>query len=180
MATQIMDINLLETKEYGDKIIPEWYIVCAQGAAMCLEVNHFNGKVLLTIEGAHEAQVELSWTPLSDEVKDMNDDLMYAIERGAYCIAFLAVHQLSPFKILRQARRGTGFDYWLTDKTATFPFQETGRLEVSGILNGGKGQINARIKQKEEQITQSSALGLPAYIVITEFSHPISKMILKP
>jgi hypothetical protein len=180
MTTQIIPINLLDTKDYGDKIIPEWYIVCAQAAAMCLEVNRFNGNALLIVEGAHEAQFALSWTPLSDEIKDMNDDLIYAIERGAYCIAFLTVHQLSPFKILKQARRGTGFDYWLTDKDATFPFQQTGRLEVSGILEGGKGQINARIKLKEEQITQSSVLGLPAYIVVTEFSHPISKMILKP
>jgi hypothetical protein len=54
------------------------------------------------------------------------------------------------------------------------PFQRMARLEVSGIRKGSQGQINARIKQKTEQSRASDAGGLPAYIIVVEFSRPIS------
>lgn len=36
------------------------------------------------------------------------------------------------------------------------------------------GQINARVKLKTEQTRISDAQGLPAYIIVVEFSRPIS------
>jgi hypothetical protein len=48
------------------------------------------------------------------------------------------------------------------------------RLEVSGIRNGNRGKINARVKQKTEQTRASDAQGLPAYIIVVEFSRPVS------
>jgi hypothetical protein len=48
------------------------------------------------------------------------------------------------------------------------------RLEVSGIRKGSRSQINARVKQKTYQTLASDAQGLPAYIIVVEFSRPIS------
>ncbi|MCU0541386.1 MAG: hypothetical protein MUE44_04270 [Oscillatoriaceae cyanobacterium Prado104] len=48
------------------------------------------------------------------------------------------------------------------------------RLEVSGIRKGNRSQINARVKLKTEQTRTSDAQGLPAYIIVVEFSRPIS------
>jgi hypothetical protein len=48
------------------------------------------------------------------------------------------------------------------------------RLEVSGIRKGNRAQINARVKQKTEQTRASDVQGLPAYIIVVEFSRPIS------
>ena len=49
--------------------------------------------------------------------------------------------------------------------------------KVSGILKGTKGQINKRLKDKIEQTQKSDKLGLPAYIVIVEFSRPLVKIV---
>jgi hypothetical protein len=53
------------------------------------------------------------------------------------------------------------------------------RLEVSGIRRGSRSQINARVKQKTEQTGASDAGELPAYIIVVEFSRPISIVIAK-
>jgi hypothetical protein len=59
------------------------------------------------------------------------------------------------------------------------PFQRMARLEVSGIRKGSRSQINARVKQKTEQTRASDAEGLPAYIIVVEFSRPISTVSAK-
>ncbi|MEG3845987.1 hypothetical protein QT971_01810 [Microcoleus sp. herbarium19] len=78
------------------------------------------------------------------------------------------------FTVIERSRKGTGFDYWLgiQDSTATLPFQRMARLEVSGIRQGNRSQINARVKQKIEQTRASDAQGLPAYIIVVEFARP--------
>jgi hypothetical protein len=58
-------------------------------------------------------------------------------------------------------------------------FQRMARLEVSGIRKGSRSQINARVKQKTEQTRASDAEGLPAYIIVVEFSRPISTVSAK-
>lgn len=179
MQPNQIEMNILTNKDYGEKIIQSQYEYFAQAAATCLEENGFRGSAVLHLKGDVQAEMTLNWEPLSTNIKDMNHDLVDATERGACCIAFLMIHQWTPFKILRQSRRKTGFDYWLTDKTATFPFRDTARLEISGILNGDRSEIKSRIKQKETQINQSAALGLPAYIIVTEFSQPLSTVKFK-
>ena len=50
-------------------------------------------------------------------------------------------------------------------------FQETARLEVSGILND-REEIQKRKKQKLQQTSQSDSSALPAYVSIVEFGTP--------
>ncbi|MEB3337992.1 MAG: hypothetical protein VKJ46_11045, partial [Leptolyngbyaceae bacterium] len=84
--------------------------------------------------------------------------------------------KLTNLTVIERSRKGTGFDYWLgiQDSASILPFQRMARLEVSGIRKGHQGQINARVKQKTEQTRPSDAQGLPAYIIVVEFSRPIS------
>jgi hypothetical protein len=96
-----------------------------------------------------------------------------------YCIALLMIHRLTDYKIIRQAKRQTGFDYWLGDQKEAYPYTEKARLEVSGLLKGKLKQINWRVKSKFQQSEQSNDLQLPIYVIITEFSKPISKMLEK-
>ncbi len=84
---------------------------------------------------------------------------------------------MTALTVIERSRKGTGFDYWLGTQgsTATLPFDRMARLEVSGIRSkGNRSQINARVKQKTEQTRASDAQGLPAYIIVVEFSRPIS------
>ena len=176
---KIKNIELLSTSDYGSYVLPNMYTYYAEAAAICFEENNFTGQVTLKIEGEQTAQFQFTWERVSQQVKDMHNDLIYETEYGAYCIAFLIIHHLTDYKIIRRSKRKTGFDYWLGDKTAEYPFDDTARLEVSGILKGNAVEIKRRVKEKQEQVKQSDDSGLPAYIIVTEFSKPISKLILK-
>jgi predicted transcriptional regulator len=175
------DINLLNTLDFGSYILPNMYAYYAEAAAICFEENNFNGAVSLKIEqGDKEIAVfHLTWSDVSQQVKDMHNDLIYETEYGAYCIAFLIIHHLTDYKVIRRSKRKTGFDYWLGKKEADYPFTDVARLEVSGILKGKSSEVSRRIKVKKEQITQSDSSQLPAYIIVTEFKKPLSKIFLK-
>lgn len=59
------------------------------------------------------------------------------------------------------------------------PFQRKARLEISGIRKGDGSDINRRVNLKVEQIKRSDDSGFPAYIVVVEFSNPMSRFIEK-
>ena len=178
---KIKNIQLLETIDFGSYILPNMYLYYAEAAAICFEENSFSGQVDLKIANADReiAKFHFTWKSVNQQVKDMHNDLIYETEYGAYCIAFLLIHHLTDYKVIRRSKRKTGFDYWLGEKEAEYPFTDTARLEVSGILKGKTTEITQRIKIKEEQIKQSNDSKLPAYISVTEFGTPISKLILK-
>jgi predicted transcriptional regulator len=157
------------------------YLYYAEAAAICFEENNFVGKVALKIEeGEKEIAVfHFTWATVNQQVKDMHNDLIYETEYGAYCMAFLIIHHLTDYKVIRRSKRKTGFDYWLSEKETEYPFTDAARLEVSGILKGKSAGISQRIKAKKEQIKQSDSNQLPAYIIVTDFKKPLSKIILK-
>jgi len=171
------DIKLIENTDFGSYILKDMYSFYSNAAAVCFEENRFSGTASLIVDFTEQTIFQLNWECLSLQVKDMHNDLIYAAEQGAYCIAFLIIHKLTNYKIIRQAKRKTGFDYWLGDKEENLPFTNKAILEVSGLLKGNKNQINQRMAMKEIQIKQSDGLHLPSFIVITEFSEPISKVV---
>ena len=58
-------------------------------------------------------------------------------------------------------------------------FQGKKRLEVSGILRGNEANLKARVKEKVRQTNRSDQIGLPAIVVVVEFSSPRSRVIKK-
>jgi hypothetical protein len=92
----------------------------------------------------------------------------------------MLITNLTDFTVIERSRRGTGFDYWLgiQDESSELPFQNKVRLEVSGIRSGDDSRIRARAKQKIEQTNPSDG-ALPAYIVVVEFSKPLSLIVQK-
>src|SRR5947209_9202128 len=101
-------------------------------------------------------------------------DTEEATEFGACGIAILVTLDLTGFTIQR-AFKGGGFDYWLGVMDVDRPFQNLARLEVSGIRRGSRRQIAARIREKSEQVRRAGG-GLPAYVVIVEFSTPVVRV----
>jgi hypothetical protein len=175
----IKNVELVNTLDYGSYVLPNMYLYYAEAAAICFEENNFKGSVVLEVEGEHNAQFQITWGKMSQQVKDMHNDFVYETEYGAYCIAFLIIHHLTDFKIIRRSKRKTGFDYWLGDKVSEYPFDDTARLEVSGILKGNMADVKKRLKEKQRQVKQSDESELPAYIIVTEFSKPVSNVLLK-
>ncbi len=162
-------------------ITPAFGATLAEAGAVCLtDETHVPG-MILEVEGAFSSRFQLDWQPVTQQIRRCWNDEEYTTEQAAYGIAFLLILQLTDLTVIERSRKGTGFDYWLgiQDLTSTLPFQRMARLEVSGIRKGSRSQINARVKQKTEQTGISDAEALPAYIIVVEFSRPISVVNVK-
>ena len=148
----------------------------AEAASVCLESQEHQSGTRISVSGNYNTGFYLTWTTLDDNTKS-SYILEEAVEDGAYGLAILVIRQLTPYKVIKQSFRGTGFDYWLGEHDDFPPFQEKARLEVSGILKGTAGQLNWRMNEKIKQTTKSDGTKKPAFIAIVEFSQPICKII---
>jgi len=154
----------------------------ADAAMVCLDNQKHKSGIILKINGSLNGDIILLWSDeLTSQIKDTWNDLEETTEYGATYAAIIIVYFFTPLKVIKRSVKGTGFDYWLSEKEdEVYPFQEKARLEISGILKENKsGQIKSRVKEKIKQTEQSNNLKLPAYIVVVEFSTPKSEVAIK-
>ena len=149
----------------------------AEAAGVCLESQGHSPGVQLIIRGDKSGDYTLEWTPVTLQAQTRAwNDTEEATEFGAAGIAILLAEKELGYVATYRSRKGTGFDYWLGD-ASDGPFSEhKARLEVSGIRQGNEGIIRARVRQKIDQIEQTDASPLPAYVIVVEFSHPIAEV----
>lgn len=156
----------------------------AEAAAICLEDQNHETGVTFKINGNFKNTCALSWQSPDAQKKRAWADMQEATEKGACGISALLIDCFTNLHVFERSCKGTGFDYWLSKKSLeenddlNFLLGKE-RLEVSGILSGTDAEIKARAKQKKDQTDQSDKLGLPAWIVIVEFSHPQSTLAKK-
>ncbi|TAE03974.1 MAG: hypothetical protein EAZ97_00770 [Bacteroidetes bacterium] len=170
-----IQVFALQQKSYLSKARCESF---AEAASVCLANCEHQAPVLLTVEGDLQAQFELEWQEITDEINNSNQNKQRTVEEGAYCVAMLVVEELTELRAFRQADSKTGVDYFLrkTQKGNEEYYAEI-RMEVSGILKGTPAQIEQRMKEKIEQSKQSDYMNIPALIVVVEFSRPLIKII---
>lgn len=165
-----MDLSELQRGQPG--LTTEAGAFLAQAGAVCLESQgHLSGRLLVVTGTLGEFTERLRWKPATAQTRRTWNDLAEATEYGAVAIAILLLRQRTEHAVLKRARKGTGFDYWL-GPPARHPFQHMARLEVSGLLRGSAGAVRTRMRRKLEQ-TKLSARTLPAYVVVVEFSRPL-------
>jgi hypothetical protein len=174
--SQIQVLNLQSLDRGLPAITPAFGAAIAEAGAICLTGEAHQPGVILEVEGEFSTRFQLDWQPVTEQAQRCWNDEEYTTEQAAYGIAFLLILQLTNLTVIERSRKGTGFDYWLGSQASNpmLPFERMARLEVSGIRKGSRSQINARVKQKTEQTGASDAEGLPAYIIVVEFSRPIS------
>jgi hypothetical protein len=149
--------------------------VHAESAAVCLEDRGHHEPVDLAVRRTKDRNHVLRWPGVTETMRRAYTDLERTTELGAYGVAILLVRDLTGLTAIRQSRKGTGFDYWLGPEKAgddQLVFQDTARLEVSGILSGTDSQFAARLKQKLKQTEASDETRLSAYAVVVEFGRP--------
>lgn len=153
--------------------------VLAQAGAICFEDQSHQQGVELQVNGALTGRYRAYWESVTDQMVRTWKDEEYATEHAACGIALLLICDLTEYTIISRAQKGTGIDYWLgqDDGDEYSIFQKKARLEVSGIRNGDHSEIRSRIRSKLQQIRQSHRSGLPAYVVIVEFSMPHSEVV---
>ncbi len=144
MSTPIIDIYTLHEHSYLSPVRCQNF---SEAAAVCLSQHHSANLVPLTVIGDLEGEFLLHYEQASQEIADSRTDLVEAAEDGGVCLALLVVEYLTGEKVVRQAVRQTGVDYFLGKKEQQQIFYQS-RLEVSGILQGTKNLIRQRMKEK--------------------------------
>lgn len=178
LQTKIKTLDLQELSNGLYGITPSYGSILAEAAAVCFNEKHQKG-VEIKIEGIKKTSFSILWKTVTEQMKCCWNDEEYTTEHAAYAVAFLLISELTEFTVIERSRKGTGFDYWLGKKgnPKQLPFQDKARLEVSGIRNGNNNQIEQRVTGKIKQISKSNNLGLKSYIIVVEFSLPISRVI---
>ena len=143
----------------------------AEAASVCLEERCQVLDCELAVTGDHVETFRLERLEVSDLLRRTYDDPEEATEEGACGVAILLARELTGLAVVRRARKGTGFDYYLGTEAA---LDFHARLEVSGIRQGTEAQVEARRLQKRAQLGRSDAtLGtLIAYAIVVEFGRP--------
>jgi hypothetical protein len=157
-----------------------------QACLICMDYHsHETGIQLTLINERTDERLQLHWEGDVDEhMRRSWKDLQEATEYGAVAIAILLVIKRTEYTIIERSVKGTGFDYWLLeeelyDEDEIFP-KGSARLEVSGIIHAKKdSEIRSRVKEKKKQTEVSDDRGLPAIIIVTEFSRPETHMVRK-
>ena len=149
-----------------------------EAGAICLENQKHLSGVELSVTGKWPERFELHWSPTTEQMRLCWKDLQDATEFGACGISFLLVRALTKYTVIERSCKGTGFDYWLGDEGDEL-FQKKVRLEVSGILKGNEGLVNARVRSKLEQTNPSDKTKRPALVAVIEFGTPTAKMVQK-
>jgi hypothetical protein len=166
-------INLLDIKNGFPGIDTESANHCYVACMVCLHRNNHSDGVLLVLRGDTDAVIALRWDDyFNDQIDRAWKDQEYTTEHGAICISAMLVKECTEYTILERSRKSTGFDYWL-GKENDIPFQNSARLEISGIFKETtENNMEKRLERKKKQTNQSDETRLPAYISIVEFSNP--------
>ena len=142
----------------------------AEAGGVCLESQGHAVGVRLLVRGAAHGSHELRWPGITDQARRGWADLQEATELGATAIAVLLAKEETGYLVVSRSVIGTGFDYWLGVESDVV--QGKARLEISGILHGDDRAIGARVREKIGQTSRSASSGLPAYVIVVEFSQP--------
>lgn len=172
------NLNIDDLKIGLPAITPVMGAMLAEALMICLHRNGFESGVSIDVENDKEDLInfEINWTDNIDNQTDNSwKDQVMATEFGAVGLSVLLVSKLTDYTVVQQSYRPTGFDYWLGIKNKeNNSFENTARLEISGVFNGDKSLVKKRVKIKIAQTNTSDYMNLPAYISVIEFSVPFA------
>jgi hypothetical protein len=169
----------LESLEDGIPVIPKQAAgFYKQNCMVCLDNQKHKSGVRLKVKHYDDSDVvfQVLWdNEVTDELRRSYADLVKATENAACAIALLIVREITDFTAIEQASRGTTIDYYLSYKEEIddLIFNHAARLEATGILQEDESNtIDSRIKDKQRRLKP----GLPTFIIVVEFSYPMSKV----
>ena len=165
-------LNELENGLPG--ISKSWGKFLCEASSHCLSLKNHASGVEMQVKGNSETVYRFFWSnEISEQTRKAWNDTQELTEYGATGIAIFLIQEMTEFMVIRRAVKGEGIDYWLGNKNDKEPFQDSARLEISGIFAGNESKIKARLKQKKRQ-THPTDGDFPAYVIVVEFSKPVS------
>ena len=167
----------------------------AQAAAVCLQSQGHEPGVTLVVRGHFANAYALAWPPASPQARRTWNDPEETTEDGAVGLAVLLAWREIGWPVILRSWKGSGFDYWLGDRetgrvspaerSATAALRSLlredslivrGRLEVSGIREGGDAAVSQRVRDKLRQINRGDSWPLPGFVIVVEFSRPLAEV----
>ena len=145
----------------------------AEAGAVCLESQGHVQGVSLSVRGHHNHIYPLTWKSTTAQTHRSWNDPGSATEKGAESIAILIAKRAIGYSVIRQSRKGTGFDYWIGEESSE-GFRDKAGLEISGIRHGNDRTIRARVREKLLQANRSGIW--PTYAVVVEFGTPLAEV----
>ncbi len=156
-----------------------------EACVWCMDQNGHPNGIELNLDFNKKTYVyPVYWPENKIDIKKVRNhyNIDDALPFGTEAIAFFISMTHSGFDGLQRSTRKTGIDYWLGNKGGdpNLPFQNSGRLEISGILKESEtNTIDKRIKEKLTQTKQSEKTSLPVFVVVVAFDRPHAKMVIK-
>lgn len=173
------NLDLSTLTDANSRLTAAFLECLVEACCVCLDDRSHSSPVNLNIQGDSKTKVTLIWpSPATERMKVTYNDYEVATEHGAYALAILLLTKLTSYVVIERARKGKGFDFWLGKEQSPGLFQEKVRLEVSGIRDGIQSAVDSRVSTKLQQIRVSDK-DAPAYVVVVEFSSPLSKVVSK-
>jgi len=150
--------------------------VLAEACSVCLAGMEHQEHVALQIVGDYATCFKVARLSMTDPMRAGYRFDTRTTDDGACAIGILVVADLTDYEVVEEAARGSYFDYWLARK-GSFLFQDSARLEVSGLRDATEAQIATRVREKTSQIDRSPHCALPGFVVVVEFSRPLARVI---
>lgn len=153
----------------------------AEASFYCLTAQNQVSGVEMEVQGTFTETFCIVWDyTMTEQIERTWRERNEATDEGACGIAFLLITNLTEYNDIGRAYHLSGFDYYLGFKGAQEPFDKAAKLEVSGIRAAKKNsEITQRVKEKLDQTNVSDGDGLPTYVIVVEFSAPISQVVRK-
>src|ERR1700688_3464286 len=124
-----MDLYLNELSLGMPGMTSELGAAFAQAAAVCFDSQGHASGVQLIIRGYQAGSHRAHWAPVSHSMRNSWADPNEATESRAVGVAVLLADKLLSKQVVKRARIGTGFDYWLGNNDADSPDMFITRFE---------------------------------------------------
>lgn len=170
-----MTIDLEELIAGMPGLSPRMGAAMAEAAGVCFDERSHISPTNVALQGDESGTAVVLWKHPDDQAKRTWSDEPYTTEQGAYALAIGIVQNSRGLVALERSRKFNGFDYWLGEDESTLFLDKT-RLEVSGIRNGTKSQLKARVRQKIDQIDTSKG-SLKGIVVVVEFGTACAEVV---
>jgi hypothetical protein len=145
----------------------------ANAAKVRLEAHHQPPVSFEICTRGETALFEVVWTPVEDIMRRSYNNQDDAVRDGAYVMALAAVEEVEGLVAVGRAETKTGADYYVAPfGTVPEDFEDSLRLEVSGIDKGTAAACRTRLEQKREQARKGSGTE-PALAAVVGFKQQL-------
>lgn len=141
-----------------------------EAASVCLSRHGSPPAAMRVSDNGTESSAQISWTVPTAQVQGAWNNEIDATEAGAYCCVIAGIELCRRLFAVRRAQTGTGADYYVGPLGAgEEDLEDCIRLEVSGVSDGGDGEVRRRLRGKVQQ-AQAGSSSLPAVAGVIGFS----------